>query len=160
MNVSDGRNNIPLLVTIDGRPASHFKLREFENAQGLAMVHVSVVLSLEHVRRDLCQLYGETVVVIITDAVRTQADLLRLAARYGWEDEGGTVSRHSRHLAQFGGIAVDLVAKVARTGERVPQRTLGTICRRHFDWVKDDYPDGHVHADNRNLGQKSRRNSL
>ena len=51
--------------------------------------------------------------------------------------------------AGAGGIAADLVAVNARTRERVPQRIVGTVCRRHFDWVKDDYNDGHVHADNR-----------
>ena len=64
-------------------------------------------------------------------------------------DEGGLVARRSMHLAEFGGIAVDLTAVVAATRTRIPQRVLGDICRRHFDWVKDDYADGHVHADNR-----------
>jgi hypothetical protein len=26
------------------------------------------------------------------------------------------------------------------------------VSRRYFDFVKDDYPDGHVHADNRCSG--------
>ena len=89
--------------------------------------------------------------MIVTDAVRTQADLERLA-RYGWVDQGGTVARQSKHLAVYGGIAVDLVAMVASTRRRIPQKTLGALCRRHFDWVKDDYADGHVHADNRIRG--------
>lgn len=145
-----GRNDIPLTTVLDGVPVRHFKLREFENEEGLAMVHAQTLRSLEEVRRDLGALYGETVWVIITDAVRTRADLERLAARYGWTDEGGLVARQSRHLAAFGGIAADLKARVARTGKAVPQKTLGRICRRYFDWVKDDYTDGHVHADNRN----------
>lgn len=144
-----GRNDISLTTLLDGVPVSHFKLREFENAEGLAMVHVSVPVSLERVRRDLGALYGETVWVIITDAVRTRADLERLAARYGWTDEGGQVARQSRHLAEYGGIAVDIIARVARTRTLVPQGEVGRVCRRHFDWVKDDYTDGHVHADNR-----------
>ena len=144
-----GRNNIPLTTLLDGTPVRHFKLREVENAAGLAMVHDGTLLSLERVRRDLGALYGETVWVLITGAVRTPEDLERLAARHGWTDEGGLVARRSRHLAEFGGIAVDLAARVARTGAPVPQRTLGAVCRRHFDWVKDDYQDGHVHADNR-----------
>lgn len=145
-----GRNDIPLTTVLDGIPVRHFKLREFENEEGLAMVHARTLRSLEEVRRDLGALYGETVWVIITDAVRTRADLERLASRYGWTDEGGLVARQSRHLAAFGGIAADLKARVARTGKAVPQKTLGKICRRYFDWVKDDYTDGHVHADNRN----------
>ena len=146
-----GRNDIPLLVTIDGQDVCHFTLREFENADGLAMVHSATVEGLERVRRDLAVEFGEEVWVIITDAVRTRADLERLAARLGWIDEGGAVSRRSKHLAEFGGIAVDLIAVVARTRARVPQRTLGAICRRYFDYVKDDYTDGHVHADLRTV---------
>ena len=144
-----GRNDIRLMTTVDGETFTHFRLREFENRQGLAMVHASVPVALERVRRDLCAMAGEEVWVIITDAVRTEEDLNRLAARLGWTDEGGSVSRQSKHLARFGGIAVDLVGVVASSRHRVPQATLGRICKQHFDWVKDDYRDGHVHADNR-----------
>jgi len=147
----NGRNEIPLTTTIDGQQASNFHLREFENPDGLAMVHTTTLASLEKVRRELCAMAGETVWVIITDAVRTQADLERLAARLGWTDQGGAVSRNSKHLAKYGGIAVDLIAVLASTRRPVPQGTLGAICRRYFDYVKDDYPDGHIHADNRNI---------
>jgi len=149
--VDFGRNDLALSVSIDGQTVSHFRLREFENRDGLAMVHRSVVESLERVRRDLAVLLDAPVWIIITDAVRTPADLERLANRYGWIDEGGTVARHSKHLSQFGGIAVDLIAVVSHTRERVPQHVVGDVCRRYFDWVKDDYKDGHVHADNRSL---------
>lgn len=144
-----GRNDMRLLVNIDGEPASHFRLREFENRDGLAMIHVSTLESLEKVRRDLCADCKEEVWLIITDSVRTRADLERLAARLGWTDEGGAVSRNSMHLADYGGIAVDVVAVVASSRQRIPQKTLGAVCRRYFDYVKDDYTDGHVHADNR-----------
>ena len=149
----NGRNDVKLLTEIDGEPHSNFRLREFENRDGLAMVHSSVMDSLERVRRDLGAMMGETVWILITDAVRTQAGLERLAARLGWTDEGGLVARRSRHLAEFGGIAVDLAAVIARTRERVPQKTVGEVCRRYFDFVKDDYASGHVHADNRERGQ-------
>jgi hypothetical protein len=79
--------------------------------------------------------------------VRTEAELAALAARLGWTDEGGSVSRDSMHLTKYGGIAVDLVGVVASSRHRVPQTTLGEVCRRYFDFVKDDYRDGHVHAD-------------
>ena len=156
---SRGRNDVRLLVTIDGVQAAHFRLREFENGEGFAMVHASTLESLERVRRDLGAIAGEEVWVIVTDAVRTQAELERLAARLGWTDEGGAVARGSMHLAEFGGIAADLVAVIARTRERVPQRTLGAVCRRYFDWVKDDYADGHVHADNRRIAECGLRNA-
>jgi hypothetical protein len=141
------RNDVRLLTVLDGEPVSHFRLREFENADGLAMVHPDLLLALERVRRELNDMAGETVWVVVTDAVRTQADLERLAAGLGWTDGGGAVSRDSLHLARYGGIAVDIVAVMANSRHRVPQRTLGTVCRRHFDFVKDDYADGHVHAD-------------
>lgn len=146
---SSGRNDVRLMTHLDGAWVSHFRLREFENAEGLAMVHSSVLESLERTRRDLGAMAGEEVWIIITNALRTEEDLERLAARLGWVDEGGLVARNSRHLARFGGIAVDIVARVARTHRAIPQRTLGEVCRRHFDFVKDDYADGHVHADNR-----------
>lgn len=149
----NGRNDVGLVARVDGEPLSHFRLREFENGEGLAMVHASALESLERTRRDLCTAAGEEVWVIVTDAVRTQADLERLAARLGWADDGGAVARRSKHLADFGGIAVDLIAVVARTRQRLPQRTVGEACRRNFDWVKDDYADGHVHADNRERGR-------
>ena len=138
-----------LLTEVDGEPVSHFRLREFQNHDGLAMVHATALESLERVRRDLCAAAGEDVWLIITDAVRTQQELERLAARLGWADQGGAVARDSRHLARHGGIAVDLIAVTAGGRRRIAQRELGRVCRRHFDWVKDDYADGHVHADNR-----------
>ena len=153
---SSGRNDVRLLTRLDGEDVSHFRLREFENRDGLAMVHSSTLNSLELVRRDLNAMAGEEVWVIVTDALRTQADLDRLASRLGWTDDGGTVSRDSKHLAKYGGIAVDLIAVVADSRSRVPQATLGKVCRRHFEWVKDDYADGHVHADNRHARLNSR----
>lgn len=145
--LTNRRNDVRLLTYLDGEPVSNFRLREFENADGLAMVHPKLLEALERTRRDLCEREGETVWVILTDAVRTQADLDRLAERYGWIDEGGTVARDSKHLAKHGGIAVDLVAVNARTKARVPKTELGEVCRKYFDYVKDDYADGHVHAD-------------
>ena len=146
-STSNRRNDVRLLTFVDGEAVSNFRLREFENADGLAMVHPMLLEALERTRRALCERAGETVWVIVTDAVRTQDDLERLAARYGWIDEGGEVARESRHLAKNGGIAVDLVAVNARTKTRVAQSELGEVCRTYFDFVKDDYGDGHVHAD-------------
>lgn len=146
-SISNRRNDVRLLIDLDGEPVSNFRLREFENIDGLAMVHPKLLEALERTRRELCERVGETVWVLITDAVRTRADLERLAARYGWTDEGGTVARDSKHLAKHGGIAVDFIAVNARTKRRIPQAELGAVCRKYFDFVKDDYADGHVHAD-------------
>jgi len=149
--MSVGRNNVLLMTELDGEQVSHFRLREFENAEGLAMVHASVLLSLERTRRDLCVAEGEEVCIVITDAVRTAADMAHLGRRLGWTDEGGLVSRHSKHQGKYGGIAVDLIAVRAVSGTRLRQDVVGGVCRRHFDFVKDDYTDGHVHADNRGV---------
>jgi len=149
MKREGGRNRIRLLSGIEDE--SHFSMHEFENAEGWVMVHSSVVVALEKVRRDLCAACGEEVAVLVRDSTRTERDLHALAARFGWTDEGGLVSRDSKHLARYGGVAVDIVARVVRTRERVPQQVLGNVCRRYFDFVKDDYADGHVHADNRGL---------
>lgn len=150
---SSGRNDIRLIAEVDGKELSHFRLKEFENAQGLVMLHSTALESLERVRHDLCAMAGEEVWVLVTDAVRTKAELEALAARLGWTDQGGLVSRRSKHLSRYGGIAVDIVAVRARDRGRIPQRQLGNLCRRYFDFVKDDYRDGHVHADNRERGR-------
>lgn len=144
-----GRNRVRLYTEVAGELVSHFWLREFESAAGFVMIHASVPRSLELVRRDLCREAGEEVQILVTDAVRTEEDLRQLAQRYGWTDEGGAVSRDSRHLARYGGAAVDIVARVRGGGHAVSQDRLGAVSRRYFDFVKDDYPDGHVHADNR-----------
>ncbi len=153
-DIARQRNRIPLYTNLGGDMVSHFSMHEFENPEGLVMVHPSVLRGLERVRRRLNNSVGEPVALIVTDAVRTQRDLERLAGRFGWTDEGGRVSRDSRHLAKYGGIAVDVVAVRQDGGGRVPQHVVGEACRDHFDWVRDDYPDGHVHADNREGGMK------
>jgi len=154
------RNRIPLYTNLSSpataaafaetsQMVSHFSMHEFENADGLVMVHPTVLAGLEGVRRRLNDATGQPVAVIVTDAVRTRRDLDRMAERYGWTDEGGRVSRDSRHLAKYGGVAVDIIAVREPGGDRVAQHVVGDACREHFDWVRDDYPDGHVHADNR-----------
>jgi len=151
------RNRIPLYTNLDGEMVSHFSLHEFENSDGLVMVHTTVLLGLERVRRRLNELHGGGITVHITCSVRTEAENEALADELGWVDSGGRVSRDSRHLPQYGGIAVDIVAMNGAEGERVLQDELGAVCREQFDWVKDDYEDGHVHADNRDGGKKVRR---
>jgi len=145
-----GRNDVILSHPETGMP-THFRLAEFENAEGLAMVHPKVLVALEHVRDRLWQYQGEEVMIIIHDGVRTQADNERLAARLGWTDKGGLVSRDSKHLARYGGIAVDITAKTKSRRQIVPQDLLGRVCVQYFDFVKYDYADGHVHADMRGL---------
>ena len=130
---------------------SHFRMCEFENRDGFVMVDDSVLRSLELVRRDLGAQYGHAVRIMITSGTRTIADNERLGKVLGWTDAGGAVARNSRHLAKYGGVAVDIVAShmVNFAWVSIPQERLASTCRDHFAYVKADYRDGHVHADNR-----------
>jgi hypothetical protein len=146
----DMRNDIVLCWEYDGSILeSHFKLREFESRSGLVVVDSKLVRLLELVRRDLCVIYRQDVQIIITSGTRTEAENEELGERLGWCEDGGSVARDSRHLPKYGGIAVDCYARI-RSGvgwEIVPQSTLGSACRVYYAHVKDDYADGHVHAD-------------
>ena len=125
---------------------SHFSLQEF------TPVHKSVLVSLEHVRAHLNHERGGGVTIEITDAARSQADNDVLTDRYG-----SSVSKTSKHLihtvnvhtgAVVGCVAVDFRAYDSE-GERVPQGEVAAVARVYFDFVKADYSDGHIHADNR-----------
>lgn len=154
--MSGGINDI-LLVTDKMRERNplyeaHFRLREFANAEGVVMVHPALINGLEALRHELYCAFREEVWIIITDGIRTQDDLERLADKYGWIDEGGVVSRDSKHLTKYGGIAADIKCFKANKGpdgrrERVAQALVGRMARRFFLFVKDDYADGHVHVD-------------
>ena len=146
------RNNIPLLTWLGDRPVSNFRLYEFESNSGFCMIHPTVLLGLELVRRDLAFSEKQECAIIVTGGTRTDADNAALGARLGWIDEGGVVSRDSRHLAKYGGIAVDFYAIHARDKARLNASLVGVVARRHFDFVKDDYKDGHIHADQRTRG--------
>jgi len=146
------RNDIAFCWDCDGVPVkSHFRLREFEGADGLVVVDSGLVRSLELVRRDLCERFGSDVQILITSGTRSHAENEKLAQRLGWVEDGGQVARDSKHLPEHGGIAIDCYARYLEgdVWVIVPQTTLGSACRVHFTFVKDDYPDGHVHADNR-----------
>lgn len=147
-----GRNNVRLAIFVDGQwIVSHFSLKEFENSRGWAMVHHSVVESLEKLRSALSEMMGEEIEIIVTNATRTEEENTRLGERYGWTSEGGKVAKNSKHLEKYGGIAVDFYARKKQGKGRIPSELVGSVARRYFCFVKSDYPDGHVHADNRNL---------
>lgn len=152
---NDGRNEISIWTFLDAgaEPVSHFKFSEFEDKDRFVMVHQSVPFSLEMLRHDLGKHYKREVCIRITGATRTPARNRALAARLGWVSQGGKVSANSRHLARYGGVAVDIVAYFWDTKKpvriEVPQCVLGGFARGLFDFVKDDYADGHVHCDNR-----------
>ena len=147
------RNHIPLYtqITVGNMTmlAQNFSLHEFEMKEGTVLLHPSVLVSLELTRYDLGEEVGEEVCIRITCSTRSEAYNDILGESLGWIENGGPVSRVSRHLPQYGGIAVDWYAYIKRTKKRVPQKLCGDIARRHFDYVKDDYKDGHIHGDNR-----------
>ena len=148
------RNKIPLHTQITiGRLSmlvSNFSLHEFEMKEGTVLVHPSVMQSLEHTRYDLGEQYEEEVCIRITCSTRSYEYNDILGESLGWIEDGGAVSRVSRHLPKYGGIAVDFVAYRKRNKRKIPQSVVAEIAARHFDYVKADYKDGHIHADNRN----------
>jgi len=142
-------NDIALYPTIDGLTESHFTLREFQNRAGWAMVHPSMINSVHQTRAGLNAISRDgEVELLITDCVRTPQQLIALAAKYGWTDEGGIVARRSFHLFEFGGIAADFKARYKKTCIYLPARQVYNVAQLYFDYAKY-YDDGHVHGDNR-----------
>jgi len=91
---------------------------------------------------------------------RSESDNQALAEtsnRLGWTDAGGLVSRSSKHLTTtkdqdgriVGCVAADFYAIDLYEHERIPQRQVAAVAKLYFDYIKYDYADGHVHADNR-----------
>jgi hypothetical protein len=143
-----------LVLMVPGKKGyvqTNFRLREFANKQGLAIVHPSLVISLERLREYLRNEYDSDVRIQITCGTRTEQDNVELAGRLGWTDEGGAVSRNSKHLPQYGGCAADIKAYIPNWDGHgkftLPQREVGRVARKFFSYVKDDYEDGHVHVD-------------
>ena len=143
------------------RFVSHFCVEEFMSGSGVVCVNLRVVGALEQLRANLCSDEGEDVEIIITGGTRSDEDNKRLAAKYGWTDEGGRVSRNSQHLSKNGACAVDFLARRKRTRyygysglkRELPQEQVAYAAWQVFDFVKR-YPTGHVHGDQRYGGRK------
>jgi len=133
------------------RLSKHFWLSEFEDDCGWVMIHPSIIDSLETLWSLCAKEIGEDVEVIITGATLTAAAHYALGTRLGWTDGDppGPVSRTSYHREEHGGVAVDFYVRNKRTKERLPQRLVGFKAIGCFNFVKDDYADGHIHGDNR-----------
>jgi hypothetical protein len=143
-------NHIKLFTDLNGQLVSNFSLNEFESkTTGLVIVHPTLLVSLEQLRAHLNRELGNDVIIKITCGTRLPSENEALAARLGYTDQGGAVSRTSKHLPEYGGIAVDFYAIHRTTGKIIPSAVLGPIAAKYFDWVKYNYPDDHVHADNR-----------
>jgi len=145
------RNKIKIYTHIDKSVVSNFSLYEFEDKDGFVMIHSSIPWSCEMTRAQLNKmLFPNAISMVITGGTRSDKRNAELAEGLGWIDEGGLVSRTSRHLQKYGGIAVDWYAYNKTKKEIVPQKICGDAARMFFDFVKDDYADGHIHSDNRN----------
>ena len=139
-------NNSPLLRTSWGK-ISNFRLSEFANKEGLAMVHLPTLDALQKTRDRLNVVLDGGVSIIITNATRTPADNIKLGERYGWTDSGGKVSRDSQHLTSNGCNGVDFIA-VNSIGEPIPRSIVASSARKYFKFMKS-YRDGHIHGDMR-----------
>ena len=137
------RNRIWTLI--NGELVSHFRASEFEMTDGRVVIDARIPALLEMVRADIHIGSGNEAAIVVTNTCRTQDDLVRLAGEYGWQENGGRVSRDSKHLVKYGGIAVDIQAYYVESGEPVPIPYLAQVCRSWFDFVKPY--DDHVHGD-------------
>ena len=138
--------NSPKLLTSEGR-VSNFRVHEFANREGLAMVNIDTLDALQNTREALHMTRGDVVRIIITNATRTLEDNKVLARDYGWINNGGKVSNNSQHLVSNGANGVDFIA-IDSMGEPVPTKVVAAIAKRYFKFVKA-YKDGHVHGDMR-----------
>ena len=142
----------------NGWAQTHFGLWEFANPDGLAIVHPTLLLGLERIRAtmnadtDLLTTPNDEIEVIVIDSTRTDKDVRRLVRKYGWTDEGGRVSRNTRHHWEHGGIAADIWARHKWSAVPVPMERLASVSRLWFDYVQV-YTD-HVHVDQRDGGVK------
>ncbi|MHC4622040.1 MAG: hypothetical protein ACYTEQ_30230 [Planctomycetota bacterium] len=164
------RNAIRIWTYLDGEWVSNFSLYEFESKRtGIVVIHPSVPLSAEFMRRDLSDAYGCEVGIFITSGSRTDEDSRILAEGdpaagipgLGWIDEGGAVSRDSRHLIRNGACAIDFEARLKRHRHSwesdswspvIPPEEVALFARQRFDFVKT-YAR-HTHVDNRDGGLK------
>jgi hypothetical protein len=152
-----GVNRTVLMVYRDGQwQRSHFGLWEFQNPSGLVIVHHSLLLGLELLRGDLndepniARESRGDIEVFITNATRTDEDIVRLVRKYGWADKGGRVSRDTQHHWSKGGVAADIVARYAFTKGPISTGLVVEKAKERFDFVKI-YKD-HVHVDQRDGG--------
>lgn len=158
-----GANDIRVWSVVHGEQVSHFKLREFANPIGIAIVHRLLPRQLEYLRQDLCDMFSVEIGIVITNSTRLPEDTARLVAEYGWIDDGGRVSRNSTHEALiWGGIAADAFAQKKGTSGRagrIPVHMVGRVAKKHFDKVivyagNENPLRDHVHMDLRRGGVK------
>jgi len=144
-------NNIPIYSEVDGNLVSNFMLYEFANSEGWVLVHERIPWTLEQIRAAFNARYQpDNIIILVTNTTRTPPQNWKLAAKYGYTDEGGKVSRRSFHLVEFGGIAVDFVVRNATRKCNISPCEVAKVADLYFDFVKW-YSDGHTHGDYRDL---------
>jgi len=132
----------------DIKVSEHFKLYEFEDRafHHLVVLHPQTLERLELLHYALSEDLKHPVAISITCGTRSPRTNTQLAKLLGWIDDGGLVSRNSRHLPKFGGIAADLYALDKKLRVLVPTNRLAAIANQFFDVVLDHYPT-HIHVD-------------
>ncbi len=148
--VSHRSNDIRIKTKVGDRLVSNFALWEFENQDGWVMIQPLTIKTLELTRAELnVRSTSGEVQIIITGSTRTQEQNERLAYRLGWTTNGGLVSPTSRHLARYGGDAVDFFARYAHNKKLVPLEEVANVARHYFDSVFIYMTSRHIHGDNR-----------
>lgn len=143
-----------MLKPNDIQVSKHFKLFEFEDPEDghVVVLHPLLLNQLEQYHEAISQTLGHNIAIVVTSGTRTQRSNKRLANRFGWTDYGGLVSRNSRHLPKFGGIAVDFYALDKETKQIVNTTFAAGLADEFFDVVLDHYPT-HIHVDLRTATQ-------
>lgn len=105
-------NDIRLVNPLTGEPGN-FHLREFQNPEGIVILHHALLSGLELLRQKLnndpeARIEDKEIGILVTCGTRTEQDNERLAQSLGWTDQGGLVSRNSYHLVKHGGVAADI----------------------------------------------------
>lgn len=124
------------------RFSEHFDSTEFQNLPLNTVLKIHNVWCLEQLRARLnlrlCYDPWEEIVLIVTSGVRTPEENERV---------GGV--RDSNHLEEFGGHALDVVAKMRCTGEVVLPDIVAHEAEGLFDFILAYSDKGHVHVDQR-----------
>ena len=140
------------LVNPETGQKCNFTLAEFkDNMTDQAMIHPWNIVCLERLRSRLEAELKTKIRITITSGLRSEAKNRKLAETLGWTDAGGKVSRNSKHLPKYYGVAQDIMPKQFKNGSyrSVPKKVILPILEELFDFVKGPYP--HYHVDNRNL---------
>ncbi len=132
----------------DIQVSEHFTLCEFDDkANGnLVVLHPLTIERLEKLHLALSESMGRPIAILITCGTRTPRTNNQLAKLLGWTDDGGLVSKTSKHLPRFGGIAADLQVLDIEFGQLMPIRTVAQLAASFFDTIIDHYPT-HIHVD-------------